>query len=289
MIKIIKKINNIKFPRILKRLNNYYIFGIVSKNVKNDMNKFVLFYEKYTSDFIFIEKKNISHSFETSSLIWDILEKDDEYIFLIEHKSIDMRLHTSSTFKYSIKKEDLEVFKINKIEKINMDNCLLSKIINNTYLTSKIEIDEERPDYYWGKYLFHFQNENKQFYRPEFDKIVNYQKDKGHLLHFIEELYITNCCNNIIKKTNIVIFSIRHKVEENPTNYYYKIYLSYTDNFKKFYNTKEIKIENNITNSNWYCYPEIFKQNNKYYILLNQNDFGKEKETLLGELMFKET
>ena len=48
MIKIIKKINNIKFPRILKRLNNYYIFGIVSKNVKNDMNKFVLFYEKYT-------------------------------------------------------------------------------------------------------------------------------------------------------------------------------------------------------------------------------------------------
>jgi hypothetical protein len=91
---------------------------------------------------------------------------------------------------------------------------------------------------------------------------------------------------DLISKKYIIIFSIRHKCEDNPTNYYYKIYLSYTTDFKNFYDTREIEIQNNITTSKWYCYPEIFKENNKYFVLLNQDDFGKEKETLIGEIIF---
>ena len=55
------------------------------------------------------------------------------------------------------------------------------------YILQKYKIDEERPNYYWGKYLFYFSNK-KEFYRPKFDNIVNYKKDKGHLLHYIEKL-----------------------------------------------------------------------------------------------------
>jgi len=289
MIKIIKRINNIKFPKIIEHNDNFYVFGIVSKNVENDINKFVLFYEKYTPEFSFIEKKELDYISNHSCLIWDISKTNDEYIFLFEEKSIDKKRHSNKYYKYFVKNEDLELFKIHKIEKIDLENYLFSKIKHDIYFSSKIEIDQERPDYYWGKYLFYFQNQNKQLYRPEFDKIVNYQNDKGHLLHYIEELFITNYYNDIIRKTYLVIFSIRHKNEENPINYYYKIYISYTDNFKNFYNTNEIEIENNVTNSKWYCYPEIFKQNNKHYILLNQDDFGKEKETLLGELLLEET
>ena len=53
-----------------------------------------------------------------------------------------------------------------------------------------------------------------------------------------------------------------------------------------FYNTKEIKVKNNLSSSKWYCYPEIFKKNNEYFILLNQDDFGKIKKTLIGKLYF---
>ena len=286
MISILKKINNIKFPKILKKSRYYYIYGIFSENVEHNTNKFIVYYEKYDLEFNFIEKKNINHIFEKSCLIWDIIEKNDEYIFLFEEKSIDKKKHSNIYFKFFIKKDELELFNVYKIEKLELENYIISKIKYNICFSSKIEIDEERPDYYWGKYLFYFQDENKQFYKPYFDNIVNYQKDKGHLLHYIEEILTLKNYNDIINKKYLIIFSIRYKFEEKQTDYYYKIYSSYTDNLKIFYDTKEISIENNITYSNWYCYPEIFKINNKYFILLNQDDFGKEKETLLGELIF---
>lgn len=192
-----------------------------------------------------------------------------------------------------IKKENFEEFIISKIEKIDLEDYLISTIFKNITISSKIEIDEERPDYYWGKYLFYFQNENKNFYKPIFDNIVNYDKDKGHLIHYIEEkenidLYKWEFDNdgNCVYKKYFVIFSIRHKYESKD-EYYYKIYSCYSDDLKYFYFTQEIQIHNKITNSNWYCYPEIFKKDYKYFILLNQDDFGKEKETLVGELIIE--
>ena len=173
-----------------------------------------------------------------------------------------------------------------KIEECELQNYLFSKIKHNICFASKIEIDEERPNYYWGKYLFNFFNKNTNcFYKPIFDKIVDYKKDKGHLVHYIEELNTTNIYMDTLNIKYFIIFSIRHKYEDKQTEYYYKIYLSYTNDFKNFYDTSEIEIQNNITNSKWYCYPEIFKLDNKYFVLLNQDDFGKEKETLVGELI----
>lgn len=290
-IKILKTINNNKFSKIIKHNDLFYIFGISAIVHNNNINKFCIFYDKYNMDFQLIEKKQISYEFERSTLVWDITEEKEYYIFLIEQKSIDLLKHECQFYKYFIKKENLDDFKIEKIEKIELENHLISKIFKNYIMASKIEIDEERPYYYWGKYLFYFQNENKDFYRPTFDNIVDYTKDKGHLLHFIEEKKHINKLKwdfdndgNCVYKKYVAIFSIRHKFEKEPTKYYYKIYSAYSDDLKYFYHTQEIKIENNLTDSTWYCYPEVFKKDNKYYILLCQDDFGSNKETLLGEL-----
>ena len=118
-----------------------------------------------------------------------------------------------------------------------------------------------------------FYNNNKQ-YQPTFDSIVEYSKDKGHLLHFIKE---------IEKDKNLIVFSIRHKEENKKNAYIYKIYSSYTEYFINFYYTKEIKFDNNITDSKWYCYPECFEENGELFVLINQDDFGKNKKTLLGK------
>lgn len=295
MIKIIikKKINNNKFSNILYTNNQHYIFGIDSIQEDININKFILFYEIYDNNFNFIKKIYVNYDFKGSTLVWDILEFDNEYLFLIEQKSVNKNKHQCKFYKYFIKKENLEKFKIEKIEKIELENHLISTIFKNLLITSKIEVDEERPDYFWGKYLFYFQDENKEFYKPFFDNIVNYDKDKGHILHYIEDtnknidLYKWDFDNdgNAIYKKYFIIFSIRHKYEDEPTKYYYKIYSAYSDDLKYFYDTKEVQIEDNISESKWYCYPEIFKKDNKYHVLMCQDDFGKEKETLLGELI----
>lgn len=293
-INIITKINNNKFCNIIKKNNIYYIFGITSVKIENNLNKFTIFYETYDSEFNFIANKQIKYNFSLSTLIWDITENEEFYIFLIEQKSININNHECKFYKYYIKKEDIENFIVEYIETIELKNHLISKICGNKILASKIEIDEERPEYYWGKYLFNFKDENNVLYRPIFNDIVDYDKDKGHIIHYIEEIkeninvhdsWDFNMDGDVVYYKWLIIFSIRHKYLNDETKYYYKIYSSYSDNLKYFYDTKEIKVENEITKSEWYCYPEIFKKDNKYYVLLNQDDFGKEKETLLGELI----
>lgn len=273
-LKIIKTIDNIKFPKIINYNNNYYIFGIVSQNVEKNINKFILICNKYNNNLELITRIKINYNFDSSALIWNIEEDENNFIFLIEYKSVDILKHTNNYFKYFIKKENIEKFQVEKIEKYELNNHLISKEYNNFILSSKIEIDEERPNYYWGKYLFLFYKD-KIPYKPNFDKIVDYSKDKGHLLHYIEKLH----------EEYIIFFTIRHKYQ-NKNEYYYKIYTSMSKDLINFYNTEELKINNNITISKWYCYPEIFIKNNEYYILLNQDDFGKNKNTLLGKVKF---
>ena len=140
-------------------------------------------------------------------------------------------------------------------------------------MASKIEKDEERPEYYWGKYLFAFYKDNKKII-PKFDNIVNYKKDKGHLIHYVEK----------INNNYSVVFSIRHKYDD-KNEYYYKLYTAKSLDLINFYNTEEIYVDNSISQSDWYCYPEIFNNSNNYYVLMNQDDFGKNKNTLYGKII----
>ena len=67
--------------------------------------------------------------------------------------------------KNYIKKKNILDFKPYKIEKINLENHLIFKINNGITFSSKIEKDEERPDFFWGKYLFYFKDISNNFYR----------------------------------------------------------------------------------------------------------------------------
>lgn len=291
-IKAIKTLRNNKFSKIILHENLYYIFGIESKEVTEYVNKYILFFDKYDMAFSFIERRYIQNDYEKSTLIKDILIENEYYVFLIEQKSIDVNKHFTSNFKYYIHKNNLETFIVEKNEPLILENNLLiSKIKDELIIASKIEIDEDRPDYYWGKYLFCFQKGDGKTYVPVFDNIVNYKKDKGHLMHYIEKNPQANSYKwdfdnngNIVIHKYFCMFSIRHVNEDDETKYNYQLYFAYTDDFHYFYNTSPIKIINTLTESNWYCYPEIFKRDGKYYVLMNQDDFGQKRETLLCEI-----
>ena len=81
-IEIIKKIKNIKFPKIILSDNNY-VFGIKTIN-SNDLTKFIINLHIYNNEFNYINNKNIEILCDDniSLLIWDIIINDDEYIFI---------------------------------------------------------------------------------------------------------------------------------------------------------------------------------------------------------------
>ena len=110
-------------------------------------------------------------------------------------------------------------------------------------------------------------------------------------MHYIEENLQANSHkwdfdndgNHVIYKY-LCVFSIRHVNKDDKTKYNYQLYYAYTDDFHYFYNTTSIKIINTLTESKWYCYPEIFKKDGKHYALMNQDDFGQKKESILFEI-----
>ena len=183
IILVQKKIKNIKFPKIIKENDYIYIYGIksIQTNVVN-INKFILQCFKYDTNFNFVKEIPIEYEFEKSTLIWNINKVNNDYEFLIEQKSININNHSSEYYKYIID-SNIEKFIVKDIIKIELDH-LISNIYDNIIMASKIEKDEERPEYYWGKYLFAFYKDNKIL--PKFDNIVNY-KDKGHLIHYLKK------------------------------------------------------------------------------------------------------
>jgi len=271
-IQIENIIDNIKCPKSYIYKNIIYIFGIESICL-NNKTSYNIILKIYDSRFNFIYQKTYKFEHLESSMVrcvYNVNSDDNIFVIINKHISSNNILNIITyLYKFDINDNTL-VFE----KKINTkENIILHYHINNYEFSSKIEIDEERPDYFWGKYLFLF-NINSLIYQPIFDNIVDYTKDKGHLLHYFEKL----------EKEYLIIFSIRHKEPESE-NYFYKIYNAKSQDLYNFYNTCEILIENTITESKWYCYPNILKTNGEYYVLINQDDFGKTKKTLFGKII----
>ena len=72
---------------------------------------------------------------------------------------------------------------------------------------------------------------------------------------------------------------------EELKEYFYSEDLECSTLFKVFLKSYSGYIDNKLTKSKWCSYPEIIKLEDKYLVLLNQDDFGKEKPTLVGELI----
>jgi hypothetical protein len=265
-------IKGFRYPKILYFHNKMFLFGC--QKYKNEDSKVKYLINKYELDNkldIILESKTI---LDLSKIIDEYFEDINlsswvRNIFIkfnTIHLQIEIKFNLGNSFKhhnYLIETKDFIDFKI--LKKYDLDDYFLFYDINNNILSSKIITFKNE---FWGKYLFEFKINNHSII-PQFDKIVNYDTDYGHILH-----------NIIFDSKYIFIFSIRHKVE-GDNNYIYKLYKSETENFKNFNNTEEIKTNHKEIDINFLSYPSYFKYNNEQYLICNQDEFGKSKNLVL--------
>jgi len=270
--KVLKELEIIlRYPKVFFFKNNTYIIGSDVVNSKNNQKQYWPCFYKLDDEFNIISEKKIFETFDRSDInisLWirDININEEGIFFNFELKE-NINNESYKHNNYLVFTNDLEKFEF--VKKYDY-NIFIFKDFENRLLMSNLTKDEEFPDFFWGKYLFEFIINGEKII-PTFDNIVDYKKDKGHLVH------------DVLKKNGGVydmLFSIRHLINNTP-DFIYKFYTSKTTDFINFYDTKEIIIENNINDTKWCSYPNIFKKNTNLYSVTNQDDFGKNKNVLL--------
>jgi len=275
----------LRYPKIFNFNNSNYLIGSECINTidnkimqywsciyKLDSNLDIIHDSKYQLKVPSVSIEDYNNSCWTR----DINIINNKIYFNVEIKKNIM----NSSFEhqnYVISTENLLEFQVvKKYSEEFKDKFLFKELKKNDteiLFTSKIEIDEQFSRFFWGKYLFEFKINNKIII-PNFDSCVNYNKDKGHLLH-----NVINLDNN----EYIIFFTIRHLINNTP-EFLYKIYSSKTTDFINFNETNEINSINEINDTKWYSYPSVFNINNKTYMVSNQDDYGKHKNVLLFEV-----
>jgi hypothetical protein len=174
---IIKEIFNNKLNKYFCLNDKHYIFG--AKIITNEgLTYFRPVMYRINDDYKIVNEKMIefNYSFLTSYFIRQVTEQKNYIRLIVESRTMHISEQCVINFEIKIKK-NLDEITINSITKLNtFENYYNIYTFSNNILSSKLEIDEERPDYYWGKYLFQFQNDKKQFYAPTFDNIVELYK-----------------------------------------------------------------------------------------------------------------
>lgn len=282
-------IKGLRYPKIFQYNNKTYLSGSQKYDQKENIVKYgACIMELDTSfniinNFGFIEFKQDLYLNDITKTAWirDITIKNDVLYFNVEiKKNVDnqtfydknMLMSTSNLHDFIIIKE------YNVTDFLFKDMCYK----NDHYLfSSKIGKDLDNPDFFWGIYLFNI-IKNDTHIQPQFDAIVDYTKDKGHVIHNIEY--------DELRDEHTMYFTIRHMVDKSVDNsgFIYKIYRAETKDLINYYNTREVELVTNmygddiLTNKpNWHSYPHYFKKNNVEYIICNQDDYGKYTEPLI--------
>ena len=271
----------LRYPKLFTYKNENYLLGGECINSTNNIMQYwsciykldrkfdVIHSSKYQVNLPFINKDDTHVSCWTR----DINIVNNKIYFNIEIKKNVNNESFNKHDNYIVITENLIDYCIVK-QYIGFEDYFLFKELNvngsEIILASRIEIDKEFPEFVWGKYLFDFKI-NDESTIPIFDACVDYTADKGHVLHTVIQLNETEYS---------VIFTIRHLINDN-TEHIYKMYSSKTTDFINFTDTSEISCVNNVNDAKWYSYPSIFKHNDTYYALANQDEFGKNKNVLL--------
>lgn len=263
----------LRVPRLFSLKNKRYILGSSLINSEGSKKQYwTTIYELDEDWNIKQESKRLlnffpRHDINHSTWVRNINHEQDRIYFNLELK-INENNEGFYHENYLISTSDLVIFNVEK--KYDTRDFLFCTLENDTVsIISKIEKDG---DFIWGKYLFEFIIHNKKI-NPQFDSIIDYEKDKGHVLH------------NVILFTNnvyIVLITIRHLISGN--DFIYKVYSAKTKDFIQFYETRPVEIKNNKSDTKWYSYPSFFKFGDKFYGVSNQDDFGKEKKVLLFDV-----
>lgn len=277
-----KKINihGLRYPKIINFNSKVFLLGSRKYKQEGVITKYSIYLSELDNNLNLIEKSskflkinglNYLNNINISCWLRDIYIKNSKIYLLIELKENK----NNKTFFHNnilITTTNFNTFKIEKEYK-NHDFLFKEYETNNVnYLfTSKIETDKKNPNYFWGKYLFNIIQNNKEIIIPKFDNIVNYQHDKGHLLH------------NFYKKDNNyeILFSIRHKSNIHECGFIYKIYFSETKDLINYYNTREVCVDFDSFHYKWISYPHKFSFNNNDYIICNGDNFGKTETPII--------
>ncbi len=279
-------IKGLRYPKIFQYNNKTYLSGSQKYDQKDNIVKYAAcIMELDTSfniinNFGFIEFKQDLYLNDITKTAWirDITIKNDVLYFNVEiKKNVDNKTFYDKNMLMTT--SNLHDFII--IKEYNVTDFLFKDICykNDHYLfSSKIDKDLDNPDFFWGIYLFNI-IKNDTHIQPQFDGIVDYTKDKGHVIHNIEY--------DELRDEHTMYFTIRHMVDKSVDNsgFIYKIYRAETKDLINYYNTREVELVTNMygvpNKPNWHSYPHYFKKNNVEYIICNQDDYGKYTEPLI--------
>jgi len=274
---LIKKINisGIRFIKIIEYKDGFLCLGTKKYKEKDNIKKYALYayllnknfewfeyfewfkYSEWLLDFSNIKEDYLTDLY-TSLWLRDVYVENNNYYLLVDfNKNQDNKYFESN--HYLLVTHNFYSFEL--VKKYDTTN-IIHKEINNCLFASNIINNEESN---WGTYLFEFIINEKKI-QPVFDNYVNYQEDKGHLLHYLKYDSISDiyqCMFSVLTKEKI-----------------YKIYTSQTDDFIYYYNTKEVIFLNNTENE-WYSYPCFFYYNHNNFLFVNQSDLGKNSEIIV--------
>jgi hypothetical protein len=263
-------LNGLRFIRIVNNQNK--LICICSKLYKEyeNIKKYTLYYYELNDNLEIVKNSEILLNLEniegeylndiyTSLWIRDLYINDNEYFLLIDfNKNINNNSFESKNYLLSTK----DFINFQFIKKYETNN-ILNKEYNNNLFISKI-INDNKTN--WGKYLFEFEINNTKI-QPNFDKYINFEEDNGHLLH--------NINYNIIDGNYDIIFSILNNKNE------YQIFKSKTNNFINYFDTSILNCNLINNESKWFCFPNLFTYYGKNFLIVNQDDYGKNSNPII--------
>ena len=279
----------VRYPKIFHFKNELYLSGSKKYDQQGEITKYGAIIMKLNDNFqieddmgfIYFNEYPYLHDINKSGWIRDVTEKDGILYMNVEIKqNVDNKTFSLTNVLFST--ANLKDFTL--IKKYDVTDFIFKELTYNDdhYLfTSKIGKDHDNPDFFWGIYLFNIiKNGNSN--RPAFDDIVDYDRDKGHILHNVEYDEQT--------EEYVMYFSIRHMVDKtiDESGFVYKIYVAKTKDLLNYYDTHEVQlIHKNVYNdklpdkSKWHSYPHYFTDKNNEYIICNQDDYGKSSTPLV--------
>jgi len=286
------KCRGLRYPKVFQYKDKQYLFGSKQYEHQNDITKYGLYIMELSDNFQiindmgFIEFDEYPYLNDITKSAWlrDIRVKNDMLYLNVEIKqNVDNKTFYDNNILLST--PNLQDFTF--VQKYDVTDFLFKDLSykDDQYLiSSKIGKDEDNPDYFWGIYLFNI-IKNGVHIQPQFDAIVDYTIDKGHLVHNIEY--------DELRDEHTMYFTIRHMVDKSVDNsgFIYKIYRAETKDLINYYNTREVELVTNMYGAdilpnkpNWHSYPHYFKKNDVEYIICNQDDYGKYTEPLIYTL-----
>lgn len=268
----------VKYCKIFTFKDTNYLVGSKKYDQKCDITKYGLFLIELDEELNvlkemgFIELLDYKYldDITLSAGIRDININDNILYFNIE---IKQNVNNKTWYCNNTLFSTTNLIDFKMVKKYNVTDFLTKEFTykNDHYLcSSKIEQDRDNPEFFWGIYLFNIiKNDNS--IRPHFDAIVDYNKDKGHLIH--------NMVYNSLLCTYTMYFSIRHMVDKSidSSGFMYKLYQATTKDLIHYYDTEEIIFINKDLTCKWYSYPHYFTYKDEEYIVCNQDDYGKNK------------